>query len=89
MRLPMVSDWTTHEADLRQLILGWEPSKRPVHCSNCLHAKVHGDSHGPEVYCALGFGKPMPLWTLIRAHSPRQFEPASRCPDFASMDAVS
>jgi hypothetical protein len=66
------------------VIADWGPPAHP-HCSNCLHAVVGGPPEEPRARCELGYGRPMPLWTLIRASKPRQFTPARDCADFASM----
>lgn len=70
---------------LLYMVTDWDPPTRP-HCSNCLHAKVHGSPDAPITYCVKGQGLPMDLWRLIRNKRPVQFRPAVGCPDFASMD---
>lgn len=66
------------------VIQEWEVPDYP-HCSNCLHAKVHGHPERPTSYCAKGEGKDIDLWRLIRRHSPRGFRAADKCPHFESM----
>jgi len=74
------------EATREDMIQGWHPPAKP-HCSNCYNCKVSGTPAEPQVYCALGYGnkKWMPLWTVIRPTSSRQFIPARDCGGFASM----
>ncbi len=75
----------------------WDPEVRPVHCSNCLHAKVyeeHEQRRGQKlvvelkVRCAKGMGKrkSLPYWSLIRLKHPTGFLQARECPEWESMD---
>lgn len=72
--------------DLPRIIDRWEPAERPVHCSNCLHAKVSGEPDAPRVHCAQGHGRERTFLQLCRAYSPAGFRTAWACPDFTSMD---
>ncbi len=71
---------------LNVAIEDWDPIRRMVHCSNCLHAKVGGTPDDPTVRCAKGHGLPKELGRLIRPRNPVGFCSAETCPDFSSMD---
>lgn len=71
-------------------LAGWNPEKRPIHCSNCLFAVVEQapDQYGvPQVVCAKGHGggKTVSLIRLIRERLPMGFAAAAKCSDFTSM----
>lgn len=71
-----------------RVIQEWEPPKAP-HCSNCLHARVTGHPEKPTAYCAMGEGKEIDLWRLIRRKRPMGFRAADKCPHFDSMGGAS
>lgn len=64
----------------------WDPDARPVHCSNCRWALVHGEPNSPMVRCATRHGEPVAHHRLVRRHHPWGFRNASLCEDFDSMD---
>ena len=69
---------------LQARLQAWNPAGKRA-CGNCLHAKVRGHPADPQVRCARGHGRAVPLEWLVRAQ-PRGCANASRCPDFSSMD---
>lgn len=73
---------------LRGLIADWEPPARP-HCSNCAHCRVIGSPDDPTAYCDRGHGGVITLVQLLRKKTPRQFEPAVKCPDWSDMGPCS
>ncbi|MDO8670110.1 MAG: hypothetical protein Q7O66_01605 [Dehalococcoidia bacterium] len=73
---------------LAEYIEQYDPAKRPVHCSNCGHARVSVATVNPDVRCHREHGKPMKLWSIIRPTSPRCFDVAARCEHFESMDSA-
>ena len=64
------------------ILQNWDPVDRPVHCSNCFHAKV---LPGGFVQCSEGHGAMIPLPALCRPRRPRSFKAAQTCEDFRSM----
>ena len=76
-----------HEVALRLAQEDWDfDGKRRIHCANCRHAIVYGDSREPSARCEMGYGvAEMSLLHLIRRASPRQFKTAKDCEGFDSM----
>ena len=66
---------------LASVIEKWCPDHRPVHCSNCLHAKVTGEWPTPVVVCDVT-GKSRELRALLRSQRPYCFKAAQNCPDY-------
>ena len=71
-----------------RILAAWDPAARPVHCANCLHAKVSGPPAAPVARCAQGHanGRTLKLFKLCRRERPTAFRVAAQCSDFTSMD---
>lgn len=71
------------QSQLRTFLELWEPSDRPVHCSNCINARVQGFlANGmPAAHCRAGYGQRRSVSFLIKPW-PRSFLTASKCKDF-------
>jgi hypothetical protein len=74
-------------SEFMRLVEAWDPTDRPIHCSNCRRCLVSGDGVTiPEVECARGQGGERSIWQLTRRSKPSGFRAASDCPYFDSMD---
>lgn len=67
---------------LDDLMEKWDPDKRPIHCSNCIKAKVSGVAQSPTVKCVHEPDKAKRLYDLIRPYYPAWFRAAKDCRDF-------
>jgi hypothetical protein len=74
-------------SEFMRLVEAWDPTDRPIHCSNCRRCLVSGDGVTiPEVECAGGHGGERSFWQVVRTRRPAGFRAAEDCPDFESMD---
>ncbi|MCR4341055.1 MAG: hypothetical protein NUW01_14335 [Gemmatimonadaceae bacterium] len=72
-------------AQLADFIGRWDPSDRPLHCSNCLHCRVQGSPVEPVAHCRKGHdrrGQSVPLARLLRPKAPFSFVAMGSCLDF-------
>ena len=68
--------------NLPVLIQRWDPANRPIHCTNCVHAKVSGYPEAPSVRCDEGHGTDLELVRMLRTKYAAGFRPADKCRDF-------
>ena len=77
---------------LQELLEQWDPIRRAVHCSNCIHARVQGFSQTgwPLAHCRKGHGygdAPIrPLYLLIRMTYSKGWRRAKECEDFEAAE---
>lgn len=71
----------------QRVIEQWDPEMRPVHCSNCVHAKVSMNGQLKlRVHCEMIQGRAsLDYFALMRLKRPVSFRPAKKCPDWHSM----
>ena len=72
---------------LGKLIERWDPAAKPLHCSNCIYARVVGTSAQPVVYCAAMIYLPkIPLSFMVRLSRKRSFIKEGHCDQFTVSD---
>ena len=75
------------DAHLLRLLEDWDPEKRPLHCSNCLNARVEPYIYGPLARCRIGEhkGRPIALHSLVR-RIPRSFKALGKCEGYEAAE---
>ncbi len=75
----------TAESVMLKTLENWDPGTRPIHCSNCIHARVrqrNQENVGEAICRKIPECKPVTVVLLSRTNYPRGFRDASKCNDF-------